>query len=191
MNLPPSVSTLLVSISFWNTIGNPKFSMFPMTTAAFSTAAATTTANSTVRVKGSGVESVNTHYEWTPATVIPPGFATVCVQNRWGVESTWEMLNKGKPWWRASNDAYIYLNSADGQWWIDKHDGDGVYVAPKDPAAAQQGDATSSSSSCGGAGEASPAAPPATGWRALSPSYDPAPLVELIENSNINNDIQS
>merc|ERR1740133_690886 len=165
MNLPsPStVSTLLVSISFWNTIGNPKF-MFPMTTAAFSTAAATTTANNTVRVKGSGVESVNTHYEWTPATVIPPGFENVCVQNRWEVESTWEMLNNGKPWWRASNDAYIYLNSADGQWWIDKPDGDGVYVAPKeDQAAAQQGGATTTSSSCGGAGEASPAAPPATG----------------------------
>lgn len=176
MNVP-SVSTLLVSISFWNTIGNPKF-MFPMTIAAFSTAA--TTANSTVRVKGSGVESVNTHYAWTPATVIPPGFETVCVQNRWGVESTWEMLNNGKPWLRASNDAYIYLNSADGQWWIDKPDGDGVYVAPKDQAA-QQGGATVSS--CG-AGEASHAAPPATGWRALSPSYDPAPLVELIDNSN-------
>merc|ERR1740130_912 len=131
--------------------------MFPMTTAAFSTAAATTTANSTVRVKGSGVESVNTHYEWTSATVIPPGFETVCVQNRWGVESTWKMLNNGKPWLRASNDAYIYLNSADGQWWIDKPDGDGVYVAPQDQAAAaqQQGDATSSSSG-GGAGEASP-----------------------------------
>ena len=175
MNLP-SVSTLLLSISFWNTIGNPKC-MFPMTTAAFSTAA---TAASTVRVKGSGVESVNTHYEWTPATVIPPGFETVCVQNRWGVESTWEMLNNGKPWLRASNDAYIYLNSADGQWWIDKPDGDGVYVAPKDQAA-QQGGATSSS--CG-AGEPSHAAPPATGWRALSPSYNPAPLVELIDNSN-------
>ncbi|OEU18300.1 hypothetical protein FRACYDRAFT_268259 [Fragilariopsis cylindrus CCMP1102] len=190
MNLPSTVSTLLVSISFWKTIGkNPKF-MVPMTTAAFSTATATTTANSTVRVKGSGVESVNTHYEWTPATVIPPGFETVCVQNRWGVESTWKMLNNGKPWLRASNDAYIYLNSADGQWWIDKPDGDGVYVAPKeDQAAPQQGDATSSSSSCGGTGEASHAVPPATGWRALSPLYDPAPLVELIENSNINNDI--
>ena len=151
--------------------------MFPMTTAAFSTAA---TAASTVRVKGSGVESVNTHYEWTPATVIPPGFETVCVQNRWGVESTWEMLNNGKPWLRASNDAYIYLNSADGQWWIDKPDGDGVYVAPKDQAA-QQGGATSSS--CG-AGEPFHAAPPVTGWRALSPSYNPAPLVELIDNSN-------
>jgi hypothetical protein len=146
-----------------------------MTTAAFAAAAAATT-DSTVRVKGSGVESVNKQYEWTPATIIPPGFEKVCVQNRWGVESTWEMLNNGKPWLRASNDAYIYLNSADGQWWIDKPDGDGVYVAPKDQP--QRG-----ASSCG-AGEASHATPPTTGWRALSPSYTPAPSVELIDNSN-------
>mmetsp|Transcript_8955 Transcript_8955/g.18601 ORF Transcript_8955/g.18601 Transcript_8955/m.18601 type:complete len:161 (-) Transcript_8955:98-580(-) len=150
-------STLLVSISFWNTIAYTRF-MPPMTAAAFS--AATTT--STVRVRGSGVESVNTEYEWTPATIIPPGFEKVCIQNRWGVESTWEMLNSGRPWLRAPNEAYIYLNSSDGQWWIDKPDGAGVYVVPK------------------AEGETSP---PSTGWRALSPSYNPPPSVQLIPDS--------
>ena len=137
--------------------------MFPMNASAFSAY----TTISTVRVTGSGVESVNEEYEWTPATIIPPGFEKVCVQNRWGVESTWEMLNKGRQWLRASNDAYIYLNSSDGQWWIDKPDGAGVYVVPKEQ-------------SCDVAGESSP---PSTGWRALSPSYNPAPLVEVIADN--------
>ena len=154
-------SSLLLSISFWNTVANPKF-LFPMSASAFSTATSATT----VKVRGSGVESVNTDYDWTPATIIPPGFEKVCRENRWGVESTWEMLNSGRPWLRASNEAYIYLNSSDGQWWIDKPNGAGVYVVPKD-----QG-----SDSC-------EAGPPATGWRALSPSYNPAPTIEVITES--------
>ena len=143
--------------------------MLPMSAAAFSTAAT----GAIVRVKGSGVESVNTEYQWTSATIIPPGFERVCVQNRWDVKNTWEKLNNGKPWLRASNEAYIYLNFADGQWWIDKPNGDGVYVVSKD-----QG-----GGSCG-TGEGSYSLPPVTGWRALSPSYNPAPLVESIAESN-------
>ncbi len=130
-----------------------------MTAAAFSATSRATA----IKVSGSGVESVNTEYEWTPATTIPPGFEKVCIQNRWGVESTWEMLNSGRPWLRAKNEAYIYLNSSDGQWWIDKPDGAGVYVVPK-----AQGETL----------------PPSTGWRALSPSYNPAPSVEVIPNDS-------
>jgi hypothetical protein len=109
------------------------------------------------------VDSVNMEYEWTSATTVPPGFERVCIQNRWGAQSTWEMLNDGRPWLRASNDAYIYLNSADGQWWIDKPNGAGVYVAAQDDR------------------DASEFAPPAKGWTALSSSYNPVPSVELID----------
>eukprot|EP00532_Pseudo-nitzschia_australis_P008204 CAMPEP_0168166500 /NCGR_PEP_ID=MMETSP0139_2-20121125/2059_1 /TAXON_ID=44445 /ORGANISM="Pseudo-nitzschia australis, Strain 10249 10 AB" /LENGTH=138 /DNA_ID=CAMNT_0008083699 /DNA_START=270 /DNA_END=686 /DNA_ORIENTATION=- len=136
--------------------------MSSTTAAAFSAAAHTVT----VRVKGSGVESVNMDFEWTAATIIPPGFEKVCIQNGWAVESTWGMLNDGKSWLRASNEAYIYLNNADSQWWIDKPNGDGVFVAPK-----ARGDD----------------APPTTGWRALSPSYKPEPSFEIIFHEKANN----
>eukprot|EP00536_Pseudo-nitzschia_multiseries_P016664 jgi/Psemu1/222127/e_gw1.1188.18.1 len=126
-----------------------------MTAAAFSTAGKSVT----IRVKGSGVDSVNTDFELCEATIIPSGFERVCVQNVWGVQSTWEMLNNNKPWFRASNEAYIYLNNADGQWWIDKPDGAGVFVTPK-----IRGEDT----------------PPTSGWRALSPSYNPTPTVEVL-----------
>ena len=163
-----SLSTaLLLSISFWNTIGNSTI-LFPMSAAAFS--AAKTIA--TIRVKGSGVGSVNTDYEWTSASVIPPGFERVCIENRWGVKSTWEKLNNGKPWLRASNGAYIYLNAADGQWWIDKPDGAGVFVAPKN----EDGGGSCST------GEFSYLKPPVSGWRALSPSYNPPPSVVVMSD---------
>ena len=141
-----------------------------MVTTAFSTPSMTTI----IGVKGSGVESVNQQYEWLPASIIPKGFKEVCLQNQWDVKSTWENLNNGKPWLRASNDAYIYLNSADGHWWIDKPDGLGVYVAPKN----QGGDKT-----CG-AGKDEHDLPPVMGWRSLSPEYNPVPSIELITNSN-------
>mmetsp|Transcript_3448 Transcript_3448/g.7535 ORF Transcript_3448/g.7535 Transcript_3448/m.7535 type:complete len:166 (+) Transcript_3448:187-684(+) len=163
MHLP---SILLASIYFWNTVGNfSSKSMFAVTVAALSTTAAAT---STVRVRGSGVEGVNTDFEWTSATIIPPGFERVCVNNGWGVRSTWEMLNNGKPWLRASNEAYIYLNDSDGQWWIDKPDGNGVYIAPEGPI-----------DDCGSIGS-----PPVTGWRSLFPSYDPVPSVEILLKTN-------
>ncbi|VEU38290.1 unnamed protein product [Pseudo-nitzschia multistriata] len=132
------------------------------TAAAFSS---TASGASPLRVKGSGVESVNTEYEWTDAATIPPGFEKVCLQNGWGVQSTWNMLNNGQPWLRATNEAYIYLNKADGQWWIDKPDGNGVFVAPKTP-----GDDKN---------------PPHTGWTALSPSYNPVPLVDVVSGADL------
>ena len=177
-------STLLVSIYCWNTIVKPSF-MAPMATTAFSTATAAATAcassssskssssSSIVRVRGSAVESVNTNYTWTPATSIPPGFEKVCVQNHWEVENTWKMLNNGKSWLRASNDAYIYFNSNDNQWWIDKPDGNGVYVAPNKDHHHQQQQQQQQ--------EGAPQIPPGTGWKALSSSYNPVPTsVELI-----------
>mmetsp|Transcript_25106 Transcript_25106/g.69250 ORF Transcript_25106/g.69250 Transcript_25106/m.69250 type:complete len:162 (+) Transcript_25106:121-606(+) len=154
---------LLVSITLsWNAFRTPNTMSTTTIAAAFSTAANPAT---TIRVKGSGVESVNTDFEWTAATKIPPGFERVCRENSWGVESTWDMLNKNKPWLRASNEAYIYLNNADGQWWIDKPDGAGVFVAPK-----IRGEDT----------------PPASGWRALSPLYNPAPSVEIVSDCQQN-----
>mmetsp|Transcript_8522 Transcript_8522/g.21012 ORF Transcript_8522/g.21012 Transcript_8522/m.21012 type:complete len:160 (+) Transcript_8522:322-801(+) len=158
MNVSPR---LLVSITLLLNAFRTPNTMSTTTAAAFSTAANP----ATIRVKGSGVESVNTDFEWTAATKIPPGFERVCRENSWGVESTWDMLNKNKPWLRASNEAYIYLNNADGQWWIDKPDGAGVFVAPK-----IQGEDT----------------PPASGWRALSPLYNPAPSVEIVSDCQQN-----
>mmetsp|Transcript_23255 Transcript_23255/g.54988 ORF Transcript_23255/g.54988 Transcript_23255/m.54988 type:complete len:163 (-) Transcript_23255:176-664(-) len=154
-------TALLLSISYSSKL------LFPISALSFSAAAT----KMTVRVKGSGVESVNMDYEWTSANLIPPGFERVCVQNRWGVKSTWEKLNNGKPWLRASNDAYIYLNAADDQWWIDKPDGAGVFVAPKDE-------------DCGSCNRGDPLyiTPPLAGWRALSPSYNPAPAVVVMSD---------
>merc|ERR1711915_804053 len=97
-------------------------------------------------VVGSGVESVNQEYQSVSSDNIPPGFQAVCLQQKWPIDKMWEKLNSGRRWFRAPNDAYIYWNSLDKSWWIDKPDGMGVFkaVAPS-------------------------WAPPQNGWKSLSP----------------------
>merc|ERR1711879_576570 len=82
-----------------------------------------------------------------PATSIPNGFAAVCKAQRWDVKGTWARLNGDATWYRhaVNKEAYIYWNKADGQWWIDGIDGNGVFIA-KGPASA----------------------PPANGWNPLN-----------------------
>jgi len=41
----------------------------------------------------------------------------------------WQKLNSGRIWFRKENEAYIYWNTADSSWWIDKPDGMGVFKA--------------------------------------------------------------
>ena len=36
------------------------------------------------------------------------------------MERMWAKLNSGRTWYRADNEAYIYWNSLDSSWWIDK-----------------------------------------------------------------------
>ena len=32
----------------------------------------------------------------------------------------WQKLNSGRTWYRKENQAYIYWNTLDCSWWIDK-----------------------------------------------------------------------
>lgn len=115
----------------------------------------------TLSVRGSGVASVNTDYSWAPSTLIPKGFALVCNQNNWNVESTWKRLNGERDWLKATtNEAYVYFNSADRHWWIDEPGGLGVFVVPDNPTSPNE-------------------LPPTTGWKALSTSYEPLPQIKL------------
>ena len=127
-----------------------------------SSAALTVSSIAAVRVRGSGVASINTDYHWTSPENIPPGFAKVCLQNSWNVESTWKKLNAGRDWLRATNESYIYLNNADGNWWIDEPGGMGIFIAP---AAATDNNLKT--------------CPPTKGWKPLSKDYMPAPIVEI------------
>merc|ERR1712238_60080 len=136
--------------------------LFTSTVAMSTFAIANALVISTVQIKGSGVDSVNQDFQSTSAKNIPPGFENVCIKNQWDVQRTWETLNNGTPWFRASNDAYIYLNSVDNKWWIDRPDGNGVYIASKN-----QGEEFSN-------------IPPKTGWEALSVSYNPTPSLEFL-----------
>lgn len=36
------------------------------------------------------------------------------------MEKMWAKLNSGRTWYRADNEAYIYWNTVDSCWWIDK-----------------------------------------------------------------------
>ena len=122
----------------------------------------------TIKISGSGVPSVNSEYEWRTPDFIPKGFASVCVQNQWNIESMWKRLNGERKWLHASNnDAYIYLNSMDNQWWIDEPNGSGVFIAP--------GNCTLSSTSQN-------ICPPKEGWKALGLHSEPLPTLEIIIN---------
>ena len=44
-----------------------------------------------------------------------------CLQGSgWPMEKMWAKLNSGRTWYKADNEAYIYWNSLDSCWWIDK-----------------------------------------------------------------------
>jgi len=102
-------------------------------------------------VVGTGNEDVNEEYVATDAKEIPCGFDSVCKQQGWDTQETWEKLNSGASWFKAKNGAYIYWNKADGCWWIDEPSGNGIFKA-----------------------KAPSWAPPQTGWIALGP-FTPVP----------------
>ena len=143
-------------------------------------AMSTTSSNAaafTVKIQGSGISSVNQEYGWKPPTVIPKGFAKVCIQNQWDVQSTWDRLNGGRNWLHASNDAYIYLNSMDNHWWVDEPGGNGVFIAPE-TGSTQSQSLTLSQAQVEVQGEM---LPPISGWRALSGGLEALPKIELIQ----------
>ena len=84
---------------------------------------------SSITVTGSSITSLNVPYTLSPHTIIPKGFTNVCLDNKWDPASTWEKLNQGRDWYGAANGAYIYLNGADGMYWMDSPDGMGKFVA--------------------------------------------------------------
>ena len=121
---------------------------------------------SVLQVQESGVESVNQGYKWQDASIIPPGFAKVCLTNKWDVEATWVHLNRNRLWLRGTtNEAYIYFNSADGHWWIDEPNGSGVFIAK--PLV------SNNNNNCDDQRDL----PPIDGWKALSDDYEPLPTI--------------
>ena len=76
---------------------------------------------------------VSGEYVAKPREEIPATFAAVCVDNGWDVDVTWKKLNGGEDgaWFKkTTDDAYLYFNALDGEWWIDGPDGLGVYKGP-------------------------------------------------------------
>lgn len=127
-----------------------------------------------VRVRNSGVPSVNVEYSWKSAHSVPPGFTKVCQANSWSVDDTWQRLNNGREWLcSTSNDAYIYFNAADGHWWIDEPEGMGVFIAPSE----------------GGGNEKH--LPPVRGWQSLSQDYLPLPDINVVFPSDEDGPVNS
>lgn len=115
-----------------------------------------------IKVTGAGVPSANGIFLPQLANVIPKGFAKVCEDNAWNVESTWTSLTDlSTPWYLKEDGAYIYYNKGDGKWWIDAPQGHGLYIAKTE----QQGKET----------------PPAQGWTVLSNEYAPVPTLKFEE----------
>jgi len=99
-----------------------------------------------VDVLGSSEDSVNGQYFPTTAEEIPHGFKKVCEDQGWPPKKMWQKLNSERTWYRKENQAYIYWNTLDCSWWIDKPDGAGIFKAG-----------------------AVDYAPPQTGWAPLCP----------------------
>ena len=109
---------------------------------------------SQLQITSAGSPSVIGLFSSRPNTDIPAGFAKVCVQQGWSVESTWKQLSDSRDWFESDNGAYIYYNKGDGHWWIDEPGGAGVYVASRDTPV-----------------------PPSDGWKPLGGSSLPLPNV--------------
>ena len=75
---------------------------------------------SKIVVQGSSVDSVNKEYHETSSDEIPIGFDKVCKGQGWPTQKMWKKLNDDNTWYKADNDAYIYWNTLDSSWWIDK-----------------------------------------------------------------------
>merc|ERR1711924_87220 len=86
---------------------------------------------SSIRVGGAGLDAVNGEYHPRPPNEIPAGFRRVCEQQvpSWDSELTWQTLGGGLTWYQAENGAYMFWNTSDRHWWIDKPDGLGAYKA--------------------------------------------------------------
>ncbi|KAI9003047.1 hypothetical protein DFJ74DRAFT_775090 [Hyaloraphidium curvatum] len=120
-----------------------------------------------VLVSRAGTSEVNGTYLLRPPSEIPASFAAVCRDQGWPVGSTWDRLGGGRTWYsheRQGNGSYMYLNSADGMWWLDEGStGLGVYVAP------------------GAKGGRGAGRPPTLGWRVLGEGKEPVPSVEVAD----------
>merc|ERR1711871_1571708 len=110
-----------------------------------------------VVVRGGGLGAINAAYFQRKPDEVPAGFSKTCKEMNWPPKATWQQLSDGKrPWFEAENDAYIYFNRADGQWWIDSPSGAGAYVARSDTDV-----------------------PPMSGWSALHGIPPVVPVVEI------------
>jgi len=82
-----------------------------------------------VEVLGSSEDSLNGQYLPTSSEEIPAGFQKVCQDQGWPPHKMWQKLNSGRTWYRKENQAYIYWNTLDCSWWIDKPNGAGIFKA--------------------------------------------------------------
>lgn len=80
-------------------------------------------------LSNSEFKDINGEYTNMSADTVPEGFDKVCKEQGWDTGQMWKKLNRGRPWFSAANQAYIYFNSGDGHWWIDEPGGGGVYKA--------------------------------------------------------------
>ena len=88
--------------------------------------------------------AVNGEYAAAPSSRTP-GRPGACASPTAGTRAMWAKLGGGDEWFAAANGA-AYYNHADGMWWIDAPNGDGVYKRPRrgaPPAAGWQLSATS------------------------------------------------
>merc|ERR1719336_1114008 len=111
-----------------------------------------------IRVVGAAVAEVNGVFSSRDPKVIPAGFARTCVEMGWDSQGMWRKLSDQKrPWFEKSNEAYMYYNIGDGQWWLDGPSGAGLYVVKADSQT-----------------------PPTGGWRPLGGVPRPAPTIEAV-----------
>ena len=112
-----------------------------------------------IQIKAAGFQAVNAVYTQKPQTVIPAGFDRTCRSMNWDTEQMWKQLTeKGRSWYEADNQSYVYWNKGDGKWWIDGPSGAGGYIVKSN-------------------GEL----PPRSGWVALSSDYNPVPIVDILD----------
>lgn len=82
-----------------------------------------------VIVSGALLPTVNGIYTSQDPESIPKGFAFVCEQQNWDIQTTWDNLaSKELFWFLKSDGSYIYYNRCDNNWWIDCPNGCGLYI---------------------------------------------------------------
>ena len=134
---------------------------------SFSTTTRTSMSSTTptkISIQSAGFSAVNGFYTCQSPHIIPKGFKSTCEAMNWDTQRTWNQLSSRKRHWFLSeeNDSYVYWNKGDGKWWIDGPDGAGIYIVKNDAEF-----------------------PPNIGWMALDKEYEPCPIVEILEKTEL------